>query len=76
MPLFVCDSCGAVENTATGRYWARSISKDRPGQALCSECHTGVWHGKFQRVIATEEVVKEWGADRFVHLGKLRPPAG
>ena len=31
MPLFVCEKCGCVENTALGKYWAE---KER----LCSEC--------------------------------------
>lgn len=42
MPLFVCDKCGAIENTALGHYWSRSAFKYKDsslnGKALCSEC--------------------------------------
>jgi hypothetical protein len=36
MPLFVCDECNAVENTALGHYWSRNIvefhNKSKPGR--------------------------------------------
>jgi len=43
MPLFICEKCGNIENTATGFYWCRSRSKfkdspDCDGKALCSKC--------------------------------------
>lgn len=42
MPLFVCDKCGCVENTALGRYWIKDMKDmwdaDNEGMALCSEC--------------------------------------
>lgn len=42
MPLFVCDKCGCVENTALGRYWTKDWEdmwdEDNEGLALCSEC--------------------------------------
>lgn len=43
MGLFICENCGAIENTALGFYWARRVLKfkDHPeldGKALCSEC--------------------------------------
>ena len=41
MPLFVCDKCGCVENTALGRYWSKDEDywdDGNRGQALCSEC--------------------------------------
>jgi hypothetical protein len=40
MPLFECDKCHCVENTATGSYWGQS-------EKLCSECKYGEWHGRF-----------------------------
>jgi len=46
MPLYKCDECGCVENTATGSYWGE---KDK----LCSECSTGEWHGIFEKRSAT-----------------------
>lgn len=66
MPLFVCDECGSVENTALARgengYWA-SIRPDRRDQkppALCTACdpNTGKWHGKFER--------EQWDGERAV----------
>jgi len=41
MPLFVCDKCGCVDNTAFGRYWSKDLEEwgdDNRGLALCSEC--------------------------------------
>lgn len=46
MSLYQCTKCGARENTACGHYWAAE-----EGKALCSECHTGTWHGKFPKII-------------------------
>lgn len=46
MPLFKCRECGCVENTACGNYWC---STDHP---TCSECDTGVWHGRFEKIDA------------------------
>jgi hypothetical protein len=43
MSLYVCSTCSAVDNTATGPYWQ---TQPIP---LCAECHTGEWHGKFPR---------------------------
>jgi hypothetical protein len=43
MPLFVCERCETIENTALGRFW---LAKKK----LCSECRSGTWHGKFPRV--------------------------
>lgn len=44
MSLFQCEECGGRENTATGAYWLEE-------KKLCSECHTGEWHGKFPKMI-------------------------
>lgn len=64
MPLFICEDCGCVENTALGRYWTRDTdlwSDDNRGKALCSECSPtefksgekydrgGKWHGRFPK---------------------------
>ena len=62
MPLFVCDKCHCIENTALGRYWSRDLKGVRErGKALCSQCapttfvsgektkNSGKWHGKFLR---------------------------
>lgn len=46
MPLFRCDKCGCVENTALCMYWA---AKSSGNPKLCSECETGTWHGSFPK---------------------------
>ena len=51
MPTFLCQRCGAVENTATSHYWSNKMD-NKP--VLCSKCETGVWHGRFER--------KHWSA--------------
>lgn len=42
MPLFVCEKCGGIDNTALGRYWTKDLpdmwSADNEGMALCCEC--------------------------------------
>lgn len=61
MPLFKCSDCGCVENTACGNFWC---SRDRP---TCSECDTGVWHGKFEKVDADASgYVPEDGDPQFI----------
>lgn len=51
MPLFQCDRCLAVDNTACGgNYWSRLMDADAPtGPVLCCECHTGKWHDRFPK---------------------------
>lgn len=86
MPLFVCDVCGAIENTALGFFWSRKRvqwkDKSKNGKALCSECmpdqeangepnpRGGVWHGQFPKDIATEARLKEIGLHHFEYFGK------
>lgn len=48
MPLFKCEKCGCVENTALCFYWP---SKAHKKPTLCSECDPdiGKWHGRFEK---------------------------
>lgn len=70
MPMFVCDSCNSVENTALGVYWTKDMGlfgEEFNGKALCSECSPetyydgsinkrgGKWHGRFPK--------REWDGD-------------
>lgn len=70
MPLFKCECCGCIENTALGHYWSRFVTKFKDStmneKALCSECMPdefidgtktkgGKWHGKFPKKQAKEE---------------------
>ena len=59
MPLFVCEKCGCVENTALGNYW---LAKER----LCGECYTGSWHGRFPKRKATAEELANLGPSRLI----------
>jgi len=47
MPLFVCENCGCVENTALSLCSWFQYRKKKP--MLCSECcpEQGKWHNKF-----------------------------
>ena len=64
MPLFICENCGCIENTALGHYWSRKHVKFKDekmnGKALCSECTplefsdgskagNGKWHNHFPK---------------------------
>lgn len=46
MPLFECEKCGCIESTVcTMHYWGHPAK-------LCSECSTGLWHERFDKVTA------------------------
>jgi len=65
MPLFVCDKCECVDNTACGgTYWSKDMdfwAEEYQGLALCIVCappefkggqkneKAGTWHGHFPR---------------------------
>lgn len=82
MPLFICENCKCVENTALGHYWSRHI-KDFKGtefeKALCSEClplkfpdgsfckSDSKWHGKFPKQ-TIEECLKEYPECEFMNF--------
>ena len=81
MPLFICQQCGCVENTACGHYWSKDQNLFTPelnGLALCSACmpdhyndgspnpRGGKWHGRFTREQATPEVIRRLGLSNFV----------
>lgn len=44
MGVYICETCGSLENTAIGGYW-KNRRNHEPLQ--CSECNTGKWHGLF-----------------------------
>ena len=76
MPIFVCEKCGNIENTATGLYWSRNadLFKDKSlrGKALCCKCipkeysdgsptgYNGKWHNKFPEMKYDPEKHKDW----------------
>lgn len=51
MPLFVCEKCKCIENTALCDYWS-ALVEGTP--KLCSECdpEIGEWHGVFEKEVA------------------------
>ena len=86
MPLFICDECDCIENTACGHYWCKGmqfIDEKIRDKALCSECcpaslmknrNFGKWHGLFDKQIMDEDKVKEKlkiDKDHFIYLGKF-----
>jgi hypothetical protein len=60
MPLFRCEECGSVENTACCSYWLR---KNDGELLLCSECDPdiGEWHGKFEKRPADRMLIDQNG---------------
>jgi len=49
MPLFICQKCNCIENTACGHYWTKDMvpcwrDSTLDGLALCSECSPSVFH--------------------------------
>ena len=64
MPLFICDACGCVENTATSDFWIQA--RQRLPDRRCSKCRTGTWHGVFpQRPYAGQKII--WPAEPPKH---------
>lgn len=64
MPLFKCEKCGCIENTAISSYWEALHSKT---EKLCSECGEPFkWHGSFPKRGADESGYKA-DANGFLH---------
>lgn len=70
MPLFICDKCKTIENTALCRYWSRD--QDTKGKALCSECDPKIkkWHGEFEKIHANDYLSKYPGMS-LLNKGRL-----
>ena len=59
MPLYVCEICGCIDNTALGHAYHPKVDekgelvRDEEGRIVfdrrCTECKTGVWHAKFPK---------------------------
>jgi hypothetical protein len=74
MPLFKCEQCGCVENTALSNYWTRNLvftdnhvtATPPTNPALCSACDPkiGAWHGEFPQRPWTDEDAKHSGMPR------------
>ena len=67
MPLFCCQKCGCIENTALGQYWTSE-------EKLCSECATGEWHDAFPKKSAIGMLVDQNGflwSEEEVKAGEL-----
>lgn len=65
MPVFACENCGCVENTAvSGGYRQRM----RGAQMRCAKCDParGRWHGQFPRK-HTREYALHVGPDRMLY---------
>lgn len=66
MPLFVCDKCHAIDNSACGgNYWDRLLEKDESKFVVqCAECYTGTWHGHFpKRIYVKGDEKRDGGID-------------
>ena len=61
MPVFRCEKCGCMENTACCYYWSRG-----KGLALCSECDPRIkkWHNRFPKESASGKLL---GNDGFLY---------
>lgn len=87
MPLYMCRSCGSVENTALGSYWQQEMvahEAEQPFAPKCSACFTGEWHGKFPRKSAAGMMTdkgeryiysEQETAGYFKHMGPFHPVA-
>ena len=60
MSVYICEKCGAIENTALGGYWQNHLNYQIP---MCSECNTGKWHGQFEK-----EYWDDYGKEELLRL--------
>jgi hypothetical protein len=60
MPLFMCETCRCIENTACCNYW---FNKSHKKALQCSACDptVGQWHGVFPQRPATGMLIDELG---------------
>lgn len=75
MPIFACEKCQCLENTALSTYASRNMDiwpDEYRGKMLCSECSSpvfksgkpsgyGVWHGKFAKRSAVGYLIDQSG---------------
>ena len=75
MPLYECEQCHCVENTALTNFWSSHI--DRKPQ-LCSACDPEInkWHDAFPRILLTEYVEKYPKARKVEYLAAQRECKG
>lgn len=61
MPIFQCEGCGCIDNTATSNFWTRTTLSP-----LCSACdpEIGRWHGRFPQQPAAGMLL---GSDSFLY---------
>jgi hypothetical protein len=67
MPIFPCEKCGCVENTACSGYWLRKRENSEYVEpALCTLCDPKFkkWHGIFERRSAAGYLL---GNDDFLY---------
>ena len=73
MPLYVCEKCNCVDNTALdGNYWqSRKCFSKATELALCSECHSGKWHDKFPKENFNDEPYNGKRDSNFCDINNL-----
>lgn len=64
MSVYICEKCGAIDNTAVGGYY-RNILNNEP--IMCSECNTGKWHDVFPK-----KYWHEYGVEKLLELESKR----
>lgn len=62
MSIYICEKCGAIDNTALGGYW-HNCRKNEP--KMCSECNTGKWHGEFPKRYWNDEI---YGVEKLLEM--------
>lgn len=72
MPLFQCDTCSCIENTAlVDGYWQ---DKAAGWKTECSQCKTGIWHDRFPKRPAAGMLMDQEGHLWTVEQAKDLPP--
>lgn len=65
MSLYQCPKCGVRENTVTGYYYSAILNDEHP---ICSECHSGEWHGIFPKLMLPKGEFKTNAVGNLEHI--------
>lgn len=64
MSVYICEKCGAVENTAVGGYWKNCLEHE---PKKCSACNFGKWHGELPKKHWTD-----YGTEKLLELERRK----
>jgi hypothetical protein len=73
MALFVCDRCNCVDDPKEGgNFWkSKKFLSMNTEDALCTECFTGTWHNKFEKINFNDKPFNGRRTEEFCDIQNL-----